>query len=321
MAINHRMIETNGINMHIAEQGEGPLVILCHGFPELAYSWRHQIPALAEAGFHVVAPDQRGYGKTDRPEAIEAYHIFNLVGDIVGLVHALGEEKAVIMGHDWGAMVAYNAALLRPDVFYALGLLSVPYGPRAWGGRSQIEGMKLMAGDEQLYILYFQEPGVAEAEMEKDVRGAMIKTLYALSGDPPPEQRWNPMVEKGKGFTEAMALPKSLPSWLTEEDVDFFTEAFKETGFAGGINWYRNMHWNWEMTPFLSEAKIHQPSLFVAGEHDGVITMTERAYGNLETAMPNLTKKVLIPGAGHWVQQERPEEVNELLIEFVKNLI
>lgn len=320
MSINHRTVQTNGINMHITEQGQGPLVILCHGFPELGYSWRHQLPALADAGFRVVAPDQRGYGKTDRPEEIEEYNIFNLVGDIVGLVHALGEEKAIIMGHDWGAPVAFNSTLLRPDIFYALALLSVPYSPRAWNSPRPTDAMKVMAGDRQFYILYFQEPGVAEAEMEKNVRETMIKTLYAASGDPAPDERWNFLTEKDQGFTEAIPVPDKLPSWLTEADVDVFTENFENTGFRGGINWYRNIDRNWEKTPFLSEAKIHQPSIFIAGELDAVIVMSGPAYENLESAMPNLTKKVLIPGAGHWVQQERPEEVNDLLIEFLKQV-
>jgi pimeloyl-ACP methyl ester carboxylesterase len=164
---------------------------MCHGFPELGYSWRHQLPALAEAGYHAVAPDQRGYGRTDRPESVEAYDIFQLVGDMVGLVHALGEEKAVIAGHDWGAPIACHCALLRPDIFHALILLSVPFSPRSWNSITPTEAMKAMAGDNQFYIVYFQEPGKAEAELEEDVRETMIKALYSLSGDPPPEKRWN----------------------------------------------------------------------------------------------------------------------------------
>jgi pimeloyl-ACP methyl ester carboxylesterase len=320
MEITHRLIDTNGIKMHISEQGEGSLVILCHGFPEIGYSWRHQLPALAEAGFHAVAPDQRGYGKTDCPESIEAYHIFQLVGDIVGLVHALGEEKAVIVGHDWGAPVAFHCALLRPDIFHSLILLSVPYSPRPWGGTRPTEAMKRMAGDMNFYILYFQEPGKVEREMEANVREAMIKMLYTASGDPPPEKRWNFLFGKDQKFMDTSELPDTLPSWLTEQDINVFTEAFEHTGFRGGVNWYRNIDRNWEMTPFLSGAKIYQPSLFIAGEWDGVIVMNRRAFDQLEKNMPNLKQKILIPGAGHWVQQERPQEVNRLILEFLKNL-
>ena len=318
---NHRIIETNGVRMHIGEQGEGPLVIMCHGFPELGYSWRHQLPALAETGFHAVAPDQRGYGKSDCPEPIEAYNIFQLVGDMVGLVYALGEEKAVIAGHDWGAPVAYNCALLRPDIFQALILLSVPYSPRSWGSVRPTEAMRKMAGDNQFYIVYFQEPGRVEKELEVDVRETMVKALYSLSGDPPPDKRWNFLFGKDQKFVDSVHMPDSLPDWLTEQDVEAFTEAFERTGFRGGVNWYRNIDRNWELTPFLSGAKIQQPSLFIAGELDGVITMSSRAFDNLEKNMPNLRQKVLIPGAGHWIQQERPQQVNDLIIEFLKSVM
>jgi pimeloyl-ACP methyl ester carboxylesterase len=315
---NQRMIETNGIKMHVAEQGKGPLVIMCHGFPEIGYSWRHQLSALAEAGFHAVAPDQRGYGKTDCPESLEAYNIFQLVGDLVGLVHAFGEDKAVIAGHDWGAPVACHCALLRPDIFHSVILLSVPYSPRSWGGIKPTDAMKKMAGDLNFYMLYFQEPGKVEREMERDVRETMIRILYSASGDPPLEKRWNFLFRKDQKFIDTGYLPAELPNWLAEKDIDVFTEAFKRTGFRGGVNWYRNIDRNWELTPFLSGAKIRQPSLFVAGELDGVIAMNRRAFDHLEKSMPNLKRKVLIPGAGHWVQQERPQEVNELLIGFLK---
>ncbi len=317
--LKHRIIDTNGIKMHIAEQGQGPLVIMCHGFPELWYSWRHQLQALAEAGFHAVAPDQRGYGRTDRPEPIEAYNILQLVGDIVGLVHALGEERAVIVGHDWGAPVAWQSALLRPDIFHSLILLSVPFSQRTLDSIRPTEAMRRMAGDLELYILYFQEPGKVEKELEADARDALLRFIYTLSGDPPPEKRWNFLFSKDKRFIDTAYMPDTLPEWLTKHDIDVFAEEFKRTGFRGGVNWYRNIDRNWELTPFLNGAKIHQPSLFIAGELDGVITMSRKAFDNLENTIPNLKQKILIPGAGHWVQQERPREVNDLLIEFLKD--
>ena len=211
MQSNCRIIETNGIQMNITEQGEGPLIILCHGFPELGYSWRHQLPALAKAGFHAVAPDQRGYGKSDCPEAVEAYDIFQLVGDIVGLVHAMGEKKAIIAGHDWGAPVAAHCALFRPDIFTALMLLSVPYSPRSWGNACPTEMMKKMAGDLNFYVLYFQEPGKVEKELEADIRTTMIKTLYSASGDPPPEKQWQFVFGKDQTFMDTAHLPDTLP--------------------------------------------------------------------------------------------------------------
>jgi pimeloyl-ACP methyl ester carboxylesterase len=316
--VNHRFINTNGINMHIAEQGQGPLVILCHGFPELWYSWRHQLPALAAAGYHVVAPDQRGYGQTDRPDAIEAYTLLHLTGDMVGLVQALGEERAVIIGHDWGAPVAWFCALLRPDIFHAIGSLSVPYSPRA--DMRPTETMKLIAGEQQFYQQYFQEPGQAEAEFEADVRTTMLKFLYAGSGDAPPEQRLRLVFGKSAKFLDSATVPATLPVWLTAQDLDVFTKEFERTGFRGGLNWYRNVDRTWELTPFLRGAKLRQPSLFVAGEQDVVVTLARPAIENLKDAMPNLRTKVLLPGAGHWIQQERPTEVNTLLIEFLAGL-
>jgi pimeloyl-ACP methyl ester carboxylesterase len=318
--LSHRFVNTNGINMHISEQGDGPLVVLCHGFPELWYSWRHQLPALAEAGYHVVAPDQRGYGQTDRPDAIEAYNLLQLTADMVGLVDALGEERAVIVGHDWGAPVAWSCALLRPDIFHAVGLMSVPYLCRSWGDIRPTEAMKLLAGSNQFYQLYFQEPGKAEAEFESDVRTTLLKFLYSCSGDAPPENRWRFVFDSSEKCLDSVTVPTTLPSWLTEEDLNVFTKEFERTGFRGGLNWYRNLDRSWELGSFLSGARVRQPSLFVAGEFDVVVTMYRQAFERLEETMPQLRRKVLLPGAGHWIQQERPAEVNRLLIEFLASL-
>jgi pimeloyl-ACP methyl ester carboxylesterase len=318
--LKHRVIESNGIKMHLAEQGDGPLVVLCHGFPELWYSWRHQLTALAEAGYHAVAPDQRGYGQTDHPEAIEDYHAFELTADVVGLVDALGEERAVIVGHDWGAAVAWHCALLRPDVFSAVVLLSVPYLQRSWTDPRPTERMKQLAGEGHFYQLYFQEPGKAETELEADVRKSMRMLLYSASGNASPEDRWRFLFSKSGTFLDTGVPPEHLPAWLTEADLDFFVSEFERTGFRGGLNWYRNLDALWELAPFLSGAKVWQPSLFIAGELDAVIAMYRPAFDDLEQTMPSLGKKVLLPGAGHWIQQERPAEVNELLLQFLAGL-
>ncbi|HKX27070.1 MAG TPA: alpha/beta hydrolase [Blastocatellia bacterium] len=316
----HRFIETNGVLMHIAEQGEGPLVILCHGFPELWYCWRHQLSALAEAGYHVVAPDQRGYGQTTGPAAVEAYDIFQLTADIVGLVQGLDAGPAVIVGHDWGSPVAWHCALFRPELFQAVALLSVPYRRRSWGDLRPTEAMKLLAGDKQFYQLYFQEPGKAEAELEADVRTSLSMFFYSASGDAPPEKRWRYIFGKDETLLDSGSLPAALPPWLTSEDLDYMTREFERTGFRGGLNWYRNMDRMWELTRFLSGANVQQPALFAAGELDGVITMSRPFYDALPETMPNLRTKVLLPGAGHWIQQERPFEINQLLIEFLNGL-
>jgi len=316
--LQHKFVTTNGIKMHYVEQGSGPLVVLCHGWPESWYSYRHQIPALAAAGFRVVAPDQRGYGQTDKPEPIEDYNILNLVGDIVGLVNNLGVDTAVIVGHDWGAPVAWNSALLRPDIFRAIALLSVPYFPRTPMNPSEM--IKAAAGDENFYQLYFQEPGKVEKELDADPRRTMAMMLYSASGDPPLDQQWKFRFPKTMKFIETGVVPKQLPAWLTEADLDFFGNEFKKSGFRGGINWYRNIERNWKLTPFLNGAKLRQPAVFAAGEQDCVRKMNPSGYENVGAFMPNLKKSVIIPGAGHWIQQERPQQVNDILIEFLKGL-
>ncbi|MBV9128841.1 MAG: alpha/beta hydrolase, partial [Verrucomicrobia bacterium] len=191
---------------------------------------------------------------------------------------------------------------------------------RSWADVRPTEAMKQMAGEKQFYQLYFQEPGKAEPELEADVRKTMLMSLYTGSGDAPPHKRWRFLFDKSETFLDTGTVPETLPAWLTEADLDFYTEEFKRTGFRGGLNWYRNIDRNWELTAFLSGAKIPQPSLFVAGELDAVITISRQAFDSLEETMPGLRKKVLLPGAGHWIQQERPNEVNHLLIEFLATL-
>ena len=312
--IDHRMVETNGINMHIAEAGEGPLVILCHGFPESWYSWRHQLPALAAAGYHVVAPDQRGYGRTDAPKEIDAYSQFHLVGDIVGLVRALGEETAVIAGHDWGAPVAWNAAQWRPDVCRAVVGMSVPASDRA--PFPPTAGMKARFGDSFFYILYFQMPGVAEHELHRDVRRSLRMLLYSASGDRP--QGGGGPVPKTAGFLDQMQDPEKLPGWLTEEDLDYFAAEFERAGFRGGLNWYRNIDRNWELSAAFAGRKIEQPALYIIGERD--VTRSFLSEDQLRAMVPNLTEAVTLPGIGHWTQQENPEGTNEALIKFLDSL-
>jgi len=314
--ITHRNVKTNGINMHIAEAGTGPLVVLLHGFPESWYSWRHQLPALAAAGFHAVAPDQRGYGRTDAPAAIEAYDIEQLTGDIVGLLDALNERTAVVVGHDWGCMVAWHCALLHPKRFTAVAGLSVPYIPRAPVSPTQL--FKTMFANTFFYILYFQEPGVAEEELESNVQRSLRLFMYAASGEAPDNMTGFAGKAKDARLFDGVPEPDGLPPWLKQEDLDYFVSEFQRTGFRGGLNWYRNFDRNWEITPQLAGAKVEQPAIFVAGERDGVIRMSSPEA--MRANMKDLRKLVLIPGCGHWTQQERPAEVNAELIAFLKGL-
>lgn len=314
MSASSRMIAVNGIEMFLLEQGEGPLVVLCHGWPELSYSWRHQIPALAAAGFHVVAPDMRGFGRTTAPAEVDAYTIFHNVGDMVALVAALGEAQAVIVGHDWGAPVAWHAAMFRPDVFTRVAGLSVPPFVR---GRSRPLETLLANGVTNFYWQYFQPPGVAEAEFERDVAHT-IRTVLVGRGHSDPSA--HQFIEQGMGFLGHGHRDRPLPGWLTEADLAYFTSIYAQSGFRGGLNWYRNIDRNWELTAAWQGAKIHQPSLFLAGSRDGVVTglIGARQIAELDRVLTDLKAKIMLDGAGHWVQQERPEEVNAALIDFLK---
>ena len=314
----HHTLAVNGVNMHVAEQGEGPLVILCHGWPELWYSWRHQLPALAAAGYRAVAPDMRGFGRTEAPERIEDYTILHTIGDVVGLVGALGEREAIIIGHDWGAPVAWTAAMMRPDLFRAVVGMSVPHRPRS--AEAPLKTLR-QAGLQNYYWIYFQEPGVAEREFERDVGGTLRKLLYGVAGDAPID-RENPLViPEGQGFLDRLVAPSALPAWLREEDVQTMAAEYQRTGFRGGLNWYRNIDRNWALTAPWHNALIRQPALFVAGTRDPVIAgkRGEAAIEHMSRAVPGV-KKVLIDGAGHWIQQERPKEVNAAVLEFLAAL-
>ncbi|MBX9651223.1 MAG: alpha/beta hydrolase [Xanthobacteraceae bacterium] len=307
-----RSISANGIELFLREQGQGPLVVLCHGWPELSYSWRHQISAIADAGFHVVAPDMRGYGRTSAPADINAYSIFDTVGDMVGLVTALGEKQAVIVGHDWGAPVAWHAAMFRPDMFTKVAGLSVP--PPFRGHARPLDSLRA-GGVSNFYWQYFQAPGVAEAEFERDVAATMRKILGRGVSDPDAL-----FITEGKGFLGNIPPVLALPDWISEADIATFAEAYQKSGFHGGLNWYRNLDRNWDLTAPWQGAQIHQPSLFIAGSNDSVITglIGAKRVSELERVLPNLRQRLIIDGAGHWVQQERPDEVNAALIEFLR---
>jgi pimeloyl-ACP methyl ester carboxylesterase len=330
-----RIIEANGIRINIVEKGSGPLVLLVHGFPETSYSWRHQIEALSAAGFRAVAPDMRGYGKTDAPDAIDQYTIFHTVGDLVGILDALQEPTAVIVGHDWGSTIAWQSALMRPDRFRGVVGLSPPFRPR---GKARPTSVMPRAENAQFYQLYFQEPGLAEAEFEKDPRRTMRSMLYGASGDaagaaaaaraaaaaagtplPPPSLG---MVQKGGGFLQGPPPPEKLPAWITDHDLDIYGAEFKRTGFRGGLNYYRNLDRNWELQASLAGAKVTIPALYVAGDRDFVVAFpgTDQLLANLKNFVPNLRGIQMLPGCGHWTQQERPKEVNTAIIDFLKSL-
>ena len=322
----HGDIQANGISIHYVEQGTGPLVLFCHGFPESWYSWRHQIPAVAAAGYRAVALDMRGYGQTSQPESVDAYSLSHLVGDVVAAVNALGESEAVVVGHDWGAPVAWNAALMRPDVFRAIACLSVPFNPPF----SLPEGMDLdmvmqqMAGDRNYYRLYFQEPGKAEAEFEADLARSMLGFMYSISGDIIADgvhtEGWDGHFPGDETLLDQLVVPAQLPAWLTQADIDFYVGEMQRSGFRGGVNWYRNIKKIPSiLAPFVG-ATINQPSLYLYGEYDLIAGNTEAAIAALPEVLPNLQGLHKFSGAGHWLQQERPEEVNAALLDWLAAL-
>ena len=272
--IAHRTVEANGIAIHLAEAGTGPVVLLCHGFPESWYSWRHQLKALAQAGYHAVAPDMRGYGETSQPEAIDQYTLFHLVGDMVGVLDALSAPEAVVVGHDWGAPVAWHCALFRPDRFRAVAGLSVPFRPR---GSTRPTSVMPQTDSSLFYQLYFQAPGVAEAELERNPRDTTRRLLYSGSGDVPRRSdntlgdQAPGMVPRTGGFLTRTVDPSALPAWLSEADIDVFAAEFVRTGFRGGLNWYRNIDRNWELLAPFAGARVTVPALYIAGDRDLVV--------------------------------------------------
>jgi pimeloyl-ACP methyl ester carboxylesterase len=316
----HRIAETNGIRMHIAEQGTGPTVVLCHGFPECWYSWRHQLSALAVAGFHAVAPDMRGYGQTDAPLEVERYTLLHTVGDMVGLLDAVGVAQAVIAGHDWGAPVAWHAAQLRPDRFRAVIGLSVPFRAR---GPVPPTSIMPRTDDAVWYQLYFQEPGVAEAELDRNVRTSFRVGRINVSGDAPLRPQPFGMVPlQGGLFARVPPVLPPLPAWLTEADVDYYTSEFTRTGFRGGLNWYRNIDRNWELLAPLDGVPVRVPALYIAGDRDPVLKFPgmDRHLTDLPKFAPQLREVIMLPGCGHITQEERPAEVSTAMIDFIRHL-
>jgi pimeloyl-ACP methyl ester carboxylesterase len=322
MPIDLQIIDTGDVRLRVAIAGEGPLIVLIHGFPESWYSWRHQLTALAEAGFHAVAPDQRGYCRTGpacgpgQSDEVSDYTILHLTGDVIALMDALGEERAVVAGHDWGAPVAWHTALLRPDRVRGVIGLSIPYRPR--GRSAPIPAMRAGIG-EGFYMVYFQQSGVADEELGRDLRATFRRVLSSASGD---SQGGVPVISPGGGFLDLCPEPRSLPPWLTGEDIDAYAADYAEAGFTGPLNWYRNLDRNWELTGAWHGARVIVPALYVAGDRDLVLNFpgARQMLPRLREFAPRLREPVLLDGCGHWTQQERPDEVSKAMIGFLREL-
>jgi pimeloyl-ACP methyl ester carboxylesterase len=307
-----RVADGGDVRLSYYEAGpvEGPAVVLSHGFPELAYSWRHQILALAGAGYHVLAPDQRGYGESDRPKEIADYDIFHLTGDLAGLLDAAGVDRAVFVGHDWGGLVVWQMALLQPERVAGVIGVNTPYLPRA-----PIPPVQLFraAAGENHYIVWFQTPGVADEVLAADP-GAVFTGLMRRAGPPRPSDEVVPATSQSWVEAMASAATRGEPM-LTDTELDVYVSTFTRTGFTGGLNWYRNFDRNWELTPELEGATIGVPCLMVTAELDPVLSPA-LAQG-MDTWIADLETHQ-IDGCGHWTQQERPAELNALVLDWLR---
>jgi pimeloyl-ACP methyl ester carboxylesterase len=314
-----KIFETNGIRLRVALAGEGPLIVLVHGWPESWYSWRHQIPALAAAGYRVAAPDVRGYGGSDKPHPVEAYAIKEMCADIAGLVTALGETRAILIGHDWGAPIVWNTALFHPEKVSAVAGLSVPHTGR--GPAPRVELFRRIYKDRFFYQLYFQTPGVAEAELEADVRTSLRKIYYWASGE---GIKAGPRIDMPADarFLDGRADPDHLPAWLTSADLDYYVREFQQSGFRGPLNRYRTSELDFVQQAAVADQRIEQPAAFLAGSLDPVLRFVPGVdlVEMMRDRVSDLRLVRVFDGAGHWLQQERPAEVNEALLEFLARL-
>lgn len=322
-AHRHRFIEANGIRLHVAEQGNGPLVLLCHGFPETSHAWRHQLAALAQAGFHAVAPDLRGYGLSECPEDIGQYTTLDVIGDLVALVGVLGESQAVVVGNDWGATIAWQAAMLRPDRFRGVAALGVPMM-----GRAPCAPSRLFPQNEQawFYTHYFSECGLADRELALDVGATLRKIYFSASGDVGVRDASTPnpfgLVPRDKPYLDTLDDFPSLPNWLGAADLEEFVHAFEVSGFRGGLNYYRNLDRNWETQAAFEGLRIEVPALYLVGERDTGLAMPgmREMIDAMPKTVPNLRTSEVVAAAGHWLPQEAPGVVNAALIEFLNGL-
>lgn len=316
--IHRHDVDAFGTRIHVAEVGEGPIVLFVHGFPESWYSWRNQLTVVAGAGWRAVAIDVRGYGSSESPGDIDAYRLVNLAGDCVGVVEALGESSAVIVGHDWGSPIASTAARLRPDVFTAVCLLSVAYEPRNEHRPSEV--FRAMGGEDEFYIEYFQEPGRAEAEIAEDPARWLEGFYFSASGSNPPlTESEKPMglVAPGGKLVDHMRFPDGSLEWMSEDDLTFYVDEFTRAGFTGGLNRYRCVDLDWEDLRAWHGAPLCQPSLYIGGERDGPTLWGKGSIGRYPETLPNLYDSLILPGVGHWIQQEDPNSVNRVLLDFL----
>ncbi len=320
--MQERFIQLADIKLRAMVEGTGPLVVMVHGFPESWYSWRHQIGPIAEAGFTACAIDVRGYGGSDKPHAVPDYAMEKMIGDVAGVIEALGGgARAILIGHDWGAPIVWNSALVRPDRVRAVAGLSVPYTGVPTRPFTEVFDEIFTKRNRFFYQAYFQTEGVAEAEAEKDVRGFLRKFIYAISGDAP-DGTWPNNKGSDATLLEGLVDPDPFPAWLTADDLDYYVGEFERSGLRGPINRYRNHERDFAYLQQFQGRKIEQPALFIGGARDLVLTMTGKAdlVAIMRGEMTDLRGADILEGCGHWTQQERPAEVNARLLAWLTSL-
>ena len=325
--VEFKIVESNGINIRLAMMGEGPLVIFCHGWPESWYSYRYQLPAVADAGFKAVAYDVRGYGESDKPHEIEAYTMRNMTNDVVGIIDALGYDTAITIGHDWGGPIALNTAALNEDRISATGTLSVPFTGR--GPMPTLDLWKEIYKDRFFYQLYFQKEGVAEEEFESDLSRALFMTYTNSDGRGMKfnfEKSQSGLVSektKDSTFLEGMEMFEDFPNWFTKEDLDYFVSQFEISGLRGPFNRYRAQNIDWHEIPELEGKILEQPAFFITGTLDPVNFFVPSDQSLTDRIKPNYKNLLFaeeLEGIGHWTQQEAPEEVNSFIIDFLNRV-
>lgn len=316
-----RVRVADGIELDVHESGRrgDPVVVLLHGFPESSHSWRHQMAPLAEAGYHVLAPDQRGYGRSTAPREVGAYAGKLLTDDVCALLDDVGVEQAIVVGHDWGAFLAWHMGATRPERCRAVVGASVPYNQ--WPAKPT-DVFKFVSGDRFFYILYFQEPGVAEVEFDADPERFLRSIIWAAAGDSAGYRFASDLPMAGTTMLQSIetslgGAPEGLPPWLPQDDFDVFVDQFRASGFFGPVSWYRNLDTNYDETKELGPERFTMPTAFIGGELDPVIAGRMESVDAMAEMLPNFVGSVIIPGAGHWVQQEAPEAFNDVLLSFL----
>lgn len=319
-----RVTTAPGIELEVLDSGSGPdqTVVLLHGFPETGHSWRHQIGPLIDAGLRVIVPDQRGFGSSSSPQGTSEYRADHLTGDIAAVLDDAGVDDAIVIGHDWGAIVAWHMAQLHPERCRAVIAASVPWTP--WPA-APTELLRAVHGDSFFYILHFQQPQVAETEMEDDIERFLLSIIWAASAEGMATHDPTPLPAVGTTVTEAFehqsgGRRSGPPPWLSDAELAVYIEQFRTSGFSGPVNWYRNFDANHELTAALGATPITMPTYFVAGAVDPVVRGRDEYLARMDTDLPNHRATVLIPGVGHWVQQEAPEEFNRVVLGFIEQI-